>query len=125
MNQSFVAAINAATSYKPLVNPFWLERLYNHIQSDLILTPDCFLSCMLACISIITIFTTVIITNSMQYWLSRQHVATKSSPDHQTGKPTKRIFYQTRCKVRHKRQQSCMPTLPSMQITMLATSTDQ
>jgi hypothetical protein len=31
MNQSFVAAINAATFYTPIVNPFRLARLYNHI----------------------------------------------------------------------------------------------
>jgi hypothetical protein len=37
MNQSFVAAINAATSYKPLVDPLRLARLYNHIQSGLTL----------------------------------------------------------------------------------------
>ncbi len=35
MNQSFVAAINAATSYKPIVNPSRLSRLYNLIQSGL------------------------------------------------------------------------------------------
>jgi hypothetical protein len=53
MNQSFVAAINAITSYKPIVDPLRLARLYNHIQSGLTLPPDCFLSHMLACISII------------------------------------------------------------------------
>ncbi len=31
INQSFVAAINAATSYKPIVDPSRLARLYNHI----------------------------------------------------------------------------------------------
>jgi hypothetical protein len=44
MNQSFVAAINATTSYKPIVDPFRLARLYNHIQSGLKLPPDCLLS---------------------------------------------------------------------------------
>ena len=68
MNQSFVAAINATTSYKPIVNPFQLARLYNHIQSGLTLLPDCLLTCMLACISIIMIFTTIILTKSVQYW---------------------------------------------------------
>jgi hypothetical protein len=97
MNQSFVAAINAATSYKPIVHPFWLSR-YIHIQSGLTLPPDCFLSRMSAYISIIMIFTTIIITKSMQYQLSRQHVTTKSSPEHLTGKPTKTIFYQTKHK---------------------------
>ena len=71
MNQSFVAAINAATSYKPIVNPFRLARLYNHIQSGLTLLPDCLLTRMLACISIIMIFTTIILTKSVQYRLSR------------------------------------------------------
>jgi hypothetical protein len=52
INQSFVAAINAATSYKPIANPFWLARLYNHIQSGLTFLPDCLLTRMLACISI-------------------------------------------------------------------------
>jgi hypothetical protein len=99
MNQSFVAAINAATSYKPIVDPLWLARLYNHIQSGLTLPPDCFLSCMLACISIIMVFTTIIITKSMQYQLSRHHVTTKKLPEHQTGEPTNTIFYQTRSKV--------------------------
>ncbi len=66
MNQSFVAAINAATSYKPIVDPLRLARLYNHIQSGLTLPPDCFLSRMLACISIIMVFTMIIITKSMQ-----------------------------------------------------------
>jgi hypothetical protein len=60
MNQSFVAAINAATSYKPIVDPFQLASLYNHIQSGLTLPSDCLLSCMLACRSIIIIFTTII-----------------------------------------------------------------
>jgi hypothetical protein len=71
MNQSFVAAINTATSYKPIVDPFRLERLYNHIQSGLTLPPYCLLTCMLACISIIMIFTTIILTKSVQYRLSR------------------------------------------------------
>ncbi len=91
MNQSFVAAINAATSYKPIVNPFWLARLYNHIQSGLTLPTDCLLSCMLAYISIIMVFTTIIINKSMQYWLSRWHVTTKSSPEHLPSKPTKTV----------------------------------
>ncbi len=41
INQSLVAAINAATSYKPIVNPLRQARLYNHIQSGLTLPPDC------------------------------------------------------------------------------------
>jgi hypothetical protein len=89
------------------------------------LPPDCFLSCMLACISIIMIFTTIILTKSMQYRLSRRHVTNKNSPEHLTGKHTKTNRYQTRQKVRHKRQQSCTSTLPSLQITMLATSANQ
>ncbi len=89
MNQSFVAVINAATSYKPIVNLLWLARLYNHILSGLTLPPDCFLSRMLACISIIMVFTAIIITKCIQHWLSRQHVATKKMPEHHTGKPTK------------------------------------
>jgi hypothetical protein len=32
MNQSFVAAINAATSYKPLVDPLRLAKLYSYIR---------------------------------------------------------------------------------------------
>jgi hypothetical protein len=88
LNQSFVAAINAATSYKPIVDPLQLSRLYNHIQSSLTLPPDCFLSRMLACISIIMVFTTIIITKSVQYRLSRQHVTTTKLPEHQTGKLT-------------------------------------
>ncbi len=125
MNQSFVAAINATTSYKPIVNPFRLARLYNHNQSGLTLPPDCLLTCMLACKSIMMIFTTIILTKSMQYWLSRRHVTTNSLPEQLTGKHTKTNHHQTKHKVRHKRQQSCTSTLPSMQITMLATSTDQ
>ncbi len=39
MNKSFVAAINATTSYKPIVNPLWLARLYIHIWSGLTLQP--------------------------------------------------------------------------------------
>jgi hypothetical protein len=35
MNQSFIAAINVAISYKPIVDPLWLARLYNHTQSSL------------------------------------------------------------------------------------------
>jgi hypothetical protein len=99
MNQSFVAAINAARSYKPIVDPFWLARLYNHIQSGLILPPDCLLTCMLACISIIMIFTTMILTKSVQYRLSRQHVTTNSWPEQLTGKHTKMNHYQTKRKV--------------------------
>ncbi len=99
MNQSFVAAISAPTSYKPIVNAFWLARLYNHIQSGLTLPPDCLLSHMLACISIIMVFTTIIINKSVQYWLSRQHVTTKSLPENLTGKHTKTNHYQTRQKV--------------------------
>ncbi len=125
MNQSFVAAINAATSYKPIVDPFRLARLYNHIQSGLTLPPGCFLLCMLACISIIMIFTTIILTKSVQYRLSRQQVTTKSLLEHLTGKHTKTNLYQTRRKIWHKRWWSCTSTLPSMQITMLATSTNQ
>jgi hypothetical protein len=74
MNQSFVAAINAATSYKPIVNPLRLARLYNDIQSGLTLPLDYFLSCILACISIIIVFTKIMITKRAQYQLSRQHV---------------------------------------------------
>ncbi len=125
MNQSFVAAINAVTSYKPIVDPLRLARLYNYIQSGLTLPLDCFLSRMLACMSIIMVFITIILTKSVQYQLPRWHVTTKSLPAHLTCKPTKTIFYQTRGKVWHKRQQSCTITLPWMQITMLATSTDQ
>jgi hypothetical protein len=95
-NQSFVAAIYAATFYKPIVNPFRLARLYNHIQSGLTLLPDCLLTRMLACISIIMKFTTIILTKSVQYRLSRRHVTTKSLPKHLTVKPTKTNFYQTR-----------------------------
>ncbi len=62
MNQSFVAAINAATSYKPLVDPLRLAKLYNYIQSGITLPPDCLLPRMLACISIIMVFTTIIVT---------------------------------------------------------------
>jgi hypothetical protein len=91
MNHSYVAAINATTSYKPIVNPFRLARFYNHIQSGLTLPPDCLLTHMLACISIIMIFATIILTKSMQYQLSRQHVTTKGLPEHLTGKQTKRI----------------------------------
>jgi hypothetical protein len=72
MNKSFVAAINAVTSYKPTVDPFRLARLYNlHIQSGLTLPLDCLLSRMLACISIIIIFTIIILTKSVLYRLSR------------------------------------------------------
>jgi hypothetical protein len=85
--------INATTSYKPLVDPFRLARLYNHIQSGLTLPPACLLSCMLACISIIMIFTTIILTQCMQYRLSRQQVTTKSLPEHQTGKHTETNNY--------------------------------
>jgi hypothetical protein len=99
MNQSFVAAINATTSYKPIINPLQLARLYNHIQSGLTLSPDYFLSRMLAYTSIIMVFTTIIITKSVQYQFFRQNVTTKISPEYQTGKPTKKNFYQTRCKV--------------------------
>jgi hypothetical protein len=55
MIQSFVAAINAATSYKPIVDPLRLARLYNHIQSGLTLLPDCFLSHILAAMTICTL----------------------------------------------------------------------
>jgi hypothetical protein len=92
MDQSFVAAIYAATFYKPLVDPLQLARLYNHIQSGLTLPPDCLLSRMLACTSIIVVFTTIIITKHMQYQLSRQHVTAKKSPEQPTGKPNKMIF---------------------------------
>ncbi len=34
------------------------------------------------------VFTMIIITKSVQYWLSRQDVTTKKLPEHQTGKPT-------------------------------------
>jgi hypothetical protein len=37
MNQSFAKAINAATSYKPIVDPLRLARLCNHIQYGLTL----------------------------------------------------------------------------------------
>ncbi len=124
MNQSFVAAINAATSYTPIANPFRLARLYNHIQSGLTLPPDCLLTHMLA-LSIIMIITTIILTKSVQYWLSRQHVRTNSLLELLTGNHTKTNHYQTKHKVWHKRQRSCTSTLPSMQITMLATPTDQ
>ncbi len=77
INQSFVSAINAATSYKPLVDPLRLARLYNHMQSGLTLPPDCLQSCMLTCISNIMVFTTIIVTKSVQYQLPRQHVTTK------------------------------------------------
>jgi hypothetical protein len=90
MNQSFVAAIDVTTSYKPIVDPLWLARLYSHIQSGLTLPLDCFLSRMLACISIILLFTTIIISKSLQYRLSRQHLTTKNLPEHQSGKPTKK-----------------------------------
>jgi hypothetical protein len=99
MNQSFVAAIVAVTSYKPIVNPFQLARLYNPIQSGLILPLDCLLSCMLACISIIMIFITVILSKSVQCRLSRQHVTTRTLPEHLTGKHTKKNHYQTKYKV--------------------------
>jgi hypothetical protein len=99
MNQNFVAAINAGTSYKPLANPLRLARLCNYNQSGLTLPPDCLLSRMLACISIIMVFTTIIVTISVQYRLSVPSVTTKNSPEHPTGKPTKTIFYQTSCKV--------------------------
>ncbi len=125
MNQSFVAATNAATSCKPIVHPFRLARLYNHIRSGITLPSDCLLTRMLACISIIMIFTTIILTKSMQYQLSRQHVTTNSLPRQITGKHTKTNHYQTKHKVWHKRQWSCTSTLLSMQITFLATSTDQ
>ncbi len=92
MNQSFVAAINAATSYKPIVNPLRLARLYNNIQSGLTLQLDCFLSHMLACRSIIVVFTTIIITKSMQYQLSRQHVTTKNCQNTKMANPQKQIF---------------------------------
>jgi hypothetical protein len=74
INQRFVAAINAATSYKPIVDPFRLAMLYNHIQSGLTLPPDCLLTRMLAYISIIMIFTTITLTKSVQYRLSGQNV---------------------------------------------------
>ncbi len=83
MNQSFVAAINATTSYKPIVDPLRLARLYNHTQSGLTLPTDCFLLHVLTCTSIIMVFTTIILTKSVQYWLSRQHVTAKKSPEHQ------------------------------------------
>jgi hypothetical protein len=100
MDQSFVAAIYAATFYKPLVDPLQLAlaRLYNHIQSGLTLPPDCLLSCILACTSIIMVFTTIIITKRVQYQLSRQHVTAKKFPEQPTGKPNKMIFYRTRRK---------------------------
>ena len=99
MNQSLVAAINAATSYKPIVDPFWQARSYNHIQSGLTLPLYCLLTCMLACISIIMIFTTIILIKSMQYRLSSRHVMTNSSPEQLTGKHTKMNHYQTKRKV--------------------------
>ena len=125
MNQSFVAAINAATSYKPLVDPLRLAKLYNYIQSGLTLPPDCLLSRMLACISIIMVFTTIIVTRSVQYRLSVPRVTTKNSPEKPTGKPTKTNFYRTRRKVRQKKKNLYNSTLPTMQITMLTTSTDK
>jgi hypothetical protein len=99
INQSFVAAINAATFYKPLVDPLRLARLYNYIQSGLTLPPDCLLTHVLACISIIMVFTTIIVTRSVQYRLSVPHFTKKNSPEKTTGKPIKTFFYQTRHKV--------------------------
>jgi hypothetical protein len=92
MNQSFVAAINAATSYKPIVDPLRLARLYNHIQSGLSLPLDCFVSHMLACITIIRVFTTIIITKSVQYRLSWQHDTTKNCQNTKLANPIKQIF---------------------------------
>jgi hypothetical protein len=125
MNQSFVAAINAVTSYKPIVDPFRLARLYNHIQSGNTLPPDCLLTRMLACISTITIFTTITLTKNVQYRLPRQNVTTNSLPELLTSKHTKTNHYQAKHKVQYKRRRSCTSTLPSMQIRMLATAMDQ
>ncbi len=114
MNQSFVAAINAATSYKPIVDPLRLARLYNRIQSGLTLPPACFLICMLECTSIIMVFTMIIIAKSMQYQLFRHHVTTKNCQSTKLANPPKRFF-----------TGQDVSTLPTMQITMLATSKDQ
>jgi hypothetical protein len=71
------------------------------------------------------IFTTIILTKSVQYRLSRWHVTIKTLPEHLTGKHTTTNHYWTKHKVWHKRRRPCTFTLPSMQITMSATSTDQ
>ncbi len=71
------------------------------------------------------VFTTIIVTRSVQYRLSVPRVTTKNSPEKPTGKPTKTNFYRTRRKVRHKTKNLYNSTLPTMQITMLTTSTDK
>ncbi len=40
INQSFAAATNAATSYRPIVDPLQLASMSNHILSGLTLPPD-------------------------------------------------------------------------------------
>jgi hypothetical protein len=92
---------------------------------SLTLPPDCLLSRMLACISIIMVFSTIIVTQRVQYRLSVPHVAKENSPEKPTAKPTKTIFYRTRRKVRQKKKNLYKSTLPTMQITMLPTSKDK
>jgi hypothetical protein len=65
--------------YKPLVNPLQLAKLYSYIQSGLTLPPDCLLSRMLACILFIMVFTTIIVSQSVQYRLSVLHVTKKNA----------------------------------------------
>jgi hypothetical protein len=68
------------------------------------------------------VFTTIVVTQSMQYRLSIPHVTKQDSPEKPTGKPIKTNFYQTRCKVRQKKKKLYKSTLPSLQIMMLTTS---
>ncbi len=84
-------------------------KIIQLIQSGLTLPPDCLLSHMLACMSIIMVFTTIIVTQSMQYKLSVPHVTKQNLPEKPTGKPTKTNFYRTRRKVRQKKKNVTNP----------------
>ena len=71
LNQQFVSAYNAATSYTQINDPLRLVKLHDHIRSGLTSPPDCIVTRLLVIISITITFLSLITIRGFRYYLNK------------------------------------------------------
>ena len=140
LNQQFVSAYNAATSYTPINDPLRLVKLHDHIRSGLTSPPDCIVNRLLVIISITITFLSLITIRGFRYYLNKYIPHSKADEimlpktKHRFKTTNPNLYPQLRYhfrKTRHRQfkrrrvVKSNRGTTPSLTISMLATDSSQ
>ena len=140
LNQQFVSAYNAATSYTPIHDPFRLVKLHDHIRSGLTSPPDCIVTRLLVITSITITFLSLITIRGFRYYLNKYITHSKADEsmlpksEHKFRSSKLHLHPRPRYQFRKKRHRqfkrrrvvkSNRRTLPTLTISMLATDSSQ